>query len=195
MMNNMVKRILNIIGTVIFLCILMFSLTIGFFVIKNKVQGTTPNLAGNKIYVILSGSMSPVFDTGSIVDVKDIKPEQIVVGDIITFKDPKNSNTLITHRVVEITKENTDLKFATKGDANNAKDVDLVPAQNIIGKVKFSVPYVGYVLQFIKNTNIIILSFIIIGVMVALNQFGNLLKKTKDYYIKKKKEKIEHLEI
>jgi signal peptidase len=172
---------------------MLVSLTIGFFVVKNKVQGTEPNIAGNKIYIILSGSMSPEFSAGSVVDIKAIEPEKITSGDIITFKDPRNSNNIITHRVVEINKDNKGLEFITKGDANNEKDIDPVPAQNVIGKEKFSIPYLGYILQFIKNTNIIILILIITGACVALNQFGKLIKKANVYYMKKKKEKTEDL--
>lgn len=169
-------------------------LTIGFFLIKSKVDGDVPNIAGNRIYVVLTGSMVPVFDPGSIVIDKEIKPDQVAPNDIVTFKDPRDPNVLITHRVVQMNQKNGSLIFVTKGDANNGKDPFVVPARNIIGKVNYSVPYLGYILEFSKSpAGIKLLLIIIPGSLFLLTQLWKIIKILKEE--KRKKIEINNNEI
>ncbi len=41
-------------------------------------------MLGYQMYTVLSGSMSPAIETGSIAVVKPVAPESIQVGDVIT---------------------------------------------------------------------------------------------------------------
>jgi len=43
------------------------------------------------------------------------------------------------------------IRFQTKGDANNAVDGGFVHQQNLLGEPVFTVPYLGYVAEFIQN--------------------------------------------
>jgi len=92
--------------------------------------------------------MNPTFDTGSVVIIKQIKPEDIAVGDIITFKGIRDPKIITTHRVTEVFWDDDELSFTTKGDANNVEDPSRLLPQQVIGKVKFSIPYIGYLLNF-----------------------------------------------
>lgn len=127
------------------------------FLFAGKMNGGKTVLFGNEIMVVLSGSMSPTFQTGSIVGVKPIAYEQIKVGDIITFKDPEGRT--ITHRVRQITENG----LITKGDANDAEDSAPATKDRIIGEVQFSVPLVGYLIEFVKSK---------VGMMVFLGGPG-----------------------
>ena len=63
-------------------------------------------------------------------------------------------DTVATHRVVEIVKDETDpnvIRFRTKGDANEVEDGSLVHYKNVIGVPVFSIPYLGYVADFIQH--------------------------------------------
>ncbi|MGG3470165.1 signal peptidase I [Neobacillus pocheonensis] len=188
------KKTFKVLGNVLFIVILIFTLTIGFFVIKSKINGEVPNIAGNKIYVVLTGSMVPVFDPGSIVIDKKIKPEQIVPKDIVTFIDPRDSNKLITHRVVQITNKNGSLSFITKGDANDSNDPFVVPAGNVIGKVNYWVPYLGYILEFSKSSMGMKLPLIIIpGSWFLIAQLMKVIRLIKEE--KRRKYEINNKEI
>lgn len=193
-MIKLLKNSVRIVGNVIFIGLIIFMLTIGFFLIKSKVDGDVPNIAGNRIYVVLTGSMVPVFDPGSIVIDKEIKPDQVAPNDIVTFKDPRDPNVLITHRVVQMNQKNGSLIFVTKGDANNGKDPFVVPARNIIGKVNYSVPYLGYILEFSKSpAGIKLLLIIIPGSLFLLTQLWKIIKILKEE--KRKKIEINNNEI
>ena len=90
-------------------------------------------------YSVLSGSMEPTYHVGSMIYVVRQKPQDIKVGDAITFKVHKKVPA--THRVVEINYEKK--QFLTKGDANDAFDAP-VSFTKLIGKPIFTIPQLGY---------------------------------------------------
>lgn len=109
-------------------------------------------LVGLQIFTVLSGSMEPAYHTGSLIYVKDIDPAEINAGQVITFM--LNENTVATHRVVEVIPDEEDasvLRFKTKGDANNTVDGSLVHYKNVIGTPVFTIPYLGYIANYIQK--------------------------------------------
>jgi signal peptidase len=144
------------------------------FLFIGKMNGGKTVLLGNEIMVVLSGSMSPTFNTGSIVGVGPISYEQIKQGDIITFKDPEGRT--ITHRVLEITENG----LVTKGDANDAKDTALVTKDRVIGEVQFSVPLVGYLIEFVKSKVGMVVFLGVPGLYLIVSQIWKLLRMIKE---------------
>lgn len=70
-------------------------------------------------------SMLPIFDSGANgVGIKPKSPEDLNVGDIITFRQDGN---LIVHRIIEKGIDEQGWYFITKGDNNNLDD----------GKIRF----------------------------------------------------------
>lgn len=104
---------------------------------------------GWRIDNVLSGSMSPAITVGSAVVTQPVDVRTIDVGDVITYRSPRNGE-VTTHRVVEI-KSEIPRTFITKGDANEDVDPYTVPATNVEGKIVFDVPLLGYVADFIKT--------------------------------------------
>lgn len=98
--------------------------------------------------VICSGSMRPTIDVGDIVIVMKAPVNTIKKGDIIQFSF---SNSSVVHRVYDIKKERGNIVFITKGDANNKPDVDPVKPGQVMGKVIFIIPKVGWLSIFIKE--------------------------------------------
>jgi len=103
---------------------------------------------GWRVDPVRSGSMQPVLKTGGIVVVKPVNAATIKVGDIITFRSG-GAGTFITHRVIEV--QETPLTFRTKGDANKDADTFIVPAQSVVGRAVFHMPYFGYFANFVKS--------------------------------------------
>lgn len=103
-------------------------------------------LVGLKVFHVLSGSMEPVYHVGALVYVKPVDPAKLEIGDDITFSTGRG--LVLTHRIHEILPEEQEgdgLCFRTKGLANKSPDANPVRERDIIGKVVFSVPYLGYV--------------------------------------------------
>ena len=109
-------------------------------------------VVGLQVFTVLSGSMEPTYHTGSLIYVKEVDPYTIEVGQPITFM--LNENTVATHRVVGIVPDEEDptvIRFRTKGDANEAEDGGLVHYKNVIGVPVFTIPYLGYVADYIQH--------------------------------------------
>ena len=105
-------------------------------------------LVGLEPYAVLSGSMEPTYHTGSLIYVKSVDPYDVEVGQPITFV--MNEDLVVaTHRVVEIDKENQ--RFYTKGDANENVDGAPVHFNNLIGVPVYSIPYLGYLANYIQS--------------------------------------------
>jgi signal peptidase len=109
----------------------------------------------DSVAIVRSGSMSPAMPVGALAVAVPIAPEDVKVGDIITFKPPpdptiKNPDVTVSHRVVEVQNEEG-LYFVTKGDANEEPDPFLLPAANVLGKVIFNIPRLGYVMNSIMR--------------------------------------------
>jgi signal peptidase len=92
--------------------------------------------------IISSGSMRPALDVGDIVIITEITIDDIREDDIIQYKIGNISNV---HRVHEIKEDEGSRYFITKGDANNAPDVDPVNYKSIMGKAVFNIPKVGWI--------------------------------------------------
>ena len=105
-------------------------------------------------FTIMSGSMAPVIKTGSIVIVE--KDAEFQTGDIVTYTI---SNSFITHR---ISKQIDPDKYITKGDANISDDPSAIYKHQIIGKVVMKIPYLGYILIYLKQYFCLILIIFII---------------------------------
>ena len=97
------------------------------------------------LMVVTTASMEPTIKVGDLIYVKGIAPSDIEVGDIITFKPPKDyiKGTLITHRVVEISYDTNEVYFKTKGDNNPTVDPWIVTSQDVVGVQTAIIPGIG----------------------------------------------------
>ena len=106
-----------------------------------------------KPIAIMSNSMAPLFNRGSMVVVQKINdPMDISVGDIIQYEA---DNKMITHRVVEVhnNKEGDgSLVFITKGDNSPSADAP-VEAERAVGVIRASIPYIGYPTVWLKEAS------------------------------------------
>ncbi len=134
---------------------------------------------------VLSGSMEPTIKVGSIILIKQIEPEKIAKGAIITFTPLNNPNLLITHRVVEITKKNNQIIFKTKGDANPTDDLNEITSNQIKGRVVFSLPWLGYLSVWLKTPLGFISLVVIPAFFLILNELIQLKKSIEEEIIKK----------
>lgn len=116
------------------------------------------------LYKVMSGSMEPAIHTGSVVITQIIQPAKLRKGDVISYTANNDESATITHRLVNIKSKKNSLVFNTKGDANKTNDPDEITPQRIKGKVLVSIPFLGYVLEWLKTP----LGFIIAIVVPAL---------------------------
>ena len=109
-------------------------------------------LIGLQPFVVLSGSMRPTYEVGSLIYVKSVDYKDLKVGDPITYMI--SQDTVVTHRIIEVLVDEEDpdtIRYFTQGDANDQPDGASVHYKNIIGKPVISIPYLGYVSNYIQN--------------------------------------------
>lgn len=177
--DNKSGRLIKTAGNILTVFLLLLLVSLSFFLVQSRITGGTPTVFGYQVYVVLSGSMSPAFNTGSIIFVKPTLAEQVAVGDIITFSSPGDAERLTTHRVVDINRGDR-ISFVTRGDANNVNDPNPVAAENLVGRVTGSIPLIGYLLSFVQTRQGLILLIFIPGIIIIALEVRKLFKNMVD---------------
>lgn len=94
---------------------------------------------------IMSNSMHPIYDRGDVVIVEKTSKtliDNLEKYDIIEYI---LDGTIVAHRIIHIEEHNDGTKlYITKGDNNNMTDKEKINNNQILGKVKFRIPKIGY---------------------------------------------------
>lgn len=150
-------------------CFQVLYIFISYYIIKlnidkfneKKIKKEKKGIAGNIIFVIIiivyimfvngvfrfvpvavmSNSMYPLFQRGDVIVYEKVKPTDLEVGDVLVFR---NDNKVVLHRINKITWKNEEIYIITKGDNLDTIDVQITTSKDIIGKMKFTVPAIGY---------------------------------------------------
>lgn len=131
-------------------------------------------LLGYQVYNVVSPSMEPTYSVGDLIYVKDVDPDAVRVGDPITFV--LNEDLVVaTHRVIKVDAEKR--LFYTKGDANDTADAAPVHFNNLLGVPKFSIPFLGYVSDFIQHPPGMYIALALGVALLAVVFLPDLLKK------------------
>lgn len=167
-MSKTIKKVWNVVTNILVIIVVIIAIAL-----------VGVRLVGINVFTVLSGSMLPTYQVGSLIYVKDIDHTEIegctplaegeaapagadtfeyngttylVDGTVLTFM--LSEDTIATHRCVAVVPDENDptvLRFMTKGDNNDAVDGSLVHYKNVIGTPIFSIPYLGYVANYIQN--------------------------------------------
>ena len=101
------------------------------------------------VLVIGSGSMTGTINKGDIVFYEKYgKNDKIKTGEIIIFN---KDDMKIVHRVIDQRMMGTEIRYYTKGDANEQEDDGYRERKNIIGQVKGRIPYIGYLTLWVND--------------------------------------------
>nr|WP_253958086.1 signal peptidase I [Metabacillus halosaccharovorans] len=149
-------------------CILVLLLvSVAGLVLSTKLTKGEPSVFGYQLKTVLSGSMEPGIQTGSVIAVKSVNEDErknLQKGDVITFIE---EDRLVTHRIVEVTQTDNRIQYMTKGDNNNAPDANPVLAENVEAVYNgFTIPHLGYFINFAQSPKGSILFMIIPGILL-----------------------------
>ncbi len=155
------------------------SLFVFITIIANRGGGSVPNFYGYSFLSVSTASMEPVYPVNSILITRKIDPNELIVGDVISFysKDPSIYGKPNTHRIESkgVDGENR-LYFITKGDNNPVADRYWVYEDMIIGKVRRSIPLAGMVMNKINNRFVLFFLLIVPLFFVVFWEVGHLKK-------------------
>lgn len=166
------NKILKLIGNVLYT--MMFIIVVLMLVVVIMQRATNNNIAvgGVRMFSVATGSMVPVYNVGDILISKEVKPEEIKVGDDIVYMGKKGSfnGKVVTHRVISIEpKEDGNYKIITQGLANNAADPEIDQSQ-VYGKIICKVYIMSFLGKLVRNIYVFyFIIFIPVGILVYKN--------------------------
>lgn len=129
-----------------------------------------PLALGDRPYTVLTGSMEPTISAGDVVIDERISPLRARVGDVVTFRDPEDQSRQLTHRVKRIRRAGSHLWFVTQGDANNTVERWRIAADGSLGRVLYTVPWVGHVAVLTRTPLGLALLVIVPVLLLALDE-------------------------
>ena len=154
--SAILHKVLTIVGIV--MCVILIPMLIinCTLIIKSFInEDEVPDFAGVIPLITLTDSMYPDIKSGDLIFCKTAKPEDIEVGDVISFFDPasKGGTSVVTHKVIEVINEDGKISFRTRGTNNNTDDRLPVPADKLIAEYTgIRIPGAGNVALFMQST-------------------------------------------
>ncbi len=91
--------------------------------------------------VVATESMTGSIDKGDAIVYEEYDGQAIETGQVLVFRKNK---TVYIHRVVKIEKTDGQVRYYTKGDANDSNDTGFITRENIIGLTDLTIKYIGY---------------------------------------------------
>lgn len=143
-----------------------------------------------QILRVMSGSMMPRVQVGSVVFVQKVDSNRLKLGDIITYTSVGDPDVPITHRLVAIEEKDGRTIYKAKGDANNTEDATGILASQIQGRVMFTLPYLGYISLWIKRPLGFGLLVIFPAILIIINELFNIKKSIEQEVERKSKTPI-----
>lgn len=144
--GKVIKTIFNVIVTIF---VIMFLLV----VCLQRFSNNQITFMGYRMFSVASSSMAPDYQVGDVLIVKITEPEDIKVGDSVTYYGKVGSfaNKVITHQVIKI-ETNVDGKrvFHTKGISNLIED-PLVYEDQIYGVVQFKAEILSFIYKVVNT--------------------------------------------
>lgn len=134
-----------------------------------SVRGTLPFMP------IFGSSMEPTLQSGGLLMIEPVEPQDVKVGDIIVYNVPSmirdyyNYPPTVSHRVIDI-RTQPSLGFRTAGD-NTGEDPFTIRPQDIRGTVGSQVPFLGLPLLFFQSQQGLIFAIIALA-MLAFFLYG-----------------------
>ena len=139
MKNSVLKKVFDVIGT-LFVSVAVVA------VVMLVLSMILPRF-GYGIAIIKSGSMESALGVGSVAVIG--AQDAYANGDIITFT--RVGQDIVTHRIVEVSGEGSDVRYSVKGDANEEQDALMVEQEHVMGKVLFGIPWLGHIALFVRT--------------------------------------------
>lgn len=111
-----------------------------------------PAATGATPLTVLTSSMEPGLPPGTLVVIKPVEPKDIAIGDVVTYQLRSGEATVVTHRVISVSQTaGGEYSFTTQGDNSAQPDPEPIREVQIQGKLWYSVPYIGWVSNWING--------------------------------------------
>ena len=168
--NKILKIISNIIYTILFIIVLLMLI----IVIMQRTSNNEITLGGYRIFVVATGSMEPKYKVGDVLLSKEVKPEDLKVGDDIVYNGEEESfkGKVVTHQIISIEKDEENFKIITKGIANSVEDPEITQEQ-VMGKIIYKIKVLSFFEKAVANNYIFFFIIFVPIVLLTFKQIRN----------------------
>lgn len=128
-----------------------------------------------KPWIVQSGSMEPTIMTGDVIFA--VPQTTYYPNQIVTFRG--EGGRVVTHRLMKKGGSDSDPRFVTKGDANRTEDSDQIRVDQIIGKVVFTLPKMGFVIAYTRTPAGLILMVVVPVTIVLTDEIRKMAREKK----------------
>lgn len=158
-------------------CILGLIICLSMFVLVLRFLGEAPSIFGYSFYYVLTESMEPEIMAGEMILNKSVAPEELQVGDVITYMGETGDfkNKIITHKIVGIEGD----VFTTQGVANDIPDPPINSSQ-ILSRYVGTIPLAGKLFSLINSKfGFVFLIVAPLGLLI-INEISGIVKAIKE---------------
>lgn len=124
-----------------------------------QMRDGTVTIFGYELRLVQTSSMEPSVHAGDIVFIRTADSAhdfaaKLNEGDIITFlyADGAYGPTVVTHRIVGISRDGEELVFTAHGDAAEEGEFQTVREDEIVGKVTYTSRVLGFIVRTLSTT-------------------------------------------
>lgn len=153
---NLLKIIFKLLYFIVIAFVCLIAAFLLYYIISSQIHAGDENYKPRiSVYTIISPSMTPninVYDV--VVNIRVDDPQEIQVGDVITYKSTAatSEGMTITHRVIQRRQlPDGTFEYMTQGDNNAEPDSIYVTYNNVIGKEIITIPYLGHIQFLLAN--------------------------------------------
>lgn len=139
--------------SIIFNLILVLMILVAAIFVVDRFYNRVTFIFDHSVIIIATGSMEPAIPARSCILISRVAPEDVRVGDIITFysDDPAIAGSLNTHRVHSVISSIDGIEYQTKGDNNPLPDAYHARAERLVGKHVRNLPLLSFVARIILS--------------------------------------------
>jgi len=172
---------------------LVFTMLIVVLIIylaASQIMGRVPFICNRAVLHIVSGSMEPLIPTDTYVLIEKTSPDEVEVGDIITFysRDESIYGYPNTHKVIQVVGEGENLQFQTQGvneNTNTQPDNTLVEREDFIGIYQKNLNGFTKIAEFMSQKMIFFFLIVIPALFLVTYQIKEIAQRAKQVKIEK----------
>lgn len=153
------RKVINILQYIIIIILIVLIAYYSYqkFILQKKYV----SFFNHNFFIILSGSMETTINTKDLIVTSPKSTYE--KGDIIAFN---RNETITVHRIINVKNENGTKSYITKGDNNNAEDLDEVQNEDILGAYNFTIPILGSIIIFFAANPILLIILIVALILI-----------------------------
>ena len=183
-MKKAFKIIKYIVNTIITIFVVLFLL----MVCLQRFSNNEVSFFNYRLFTVASGSMAPQYNVGDVLIAKETAPEDIKIGDSLTYLGNSGTFTgkVVTHEVTKIEKTTSgEYIFHTKGKANLIEDPPVYEKQ-VYGVIVWNPKILSFIYKIVGTQYglfifVVLPIFYIIGSEMLTAMLENEEKRRKEY--------------